>query len=118
MKKFKENLAKFLNKAEKGYYTFIMTIVATTTMTNIVHAGQPKLVSGTVALFAAISGWLLIIIPGGAGAILGWHAFQKTLTDDQATIAEKNKLMKNVIIAAAVAETASGIITIVLNFYK
>ena len=100
-------------------YSFMLLI-----MCNPVHADPPKqetqpvLVSGTVKLFKAITSWLLLIIPVGAGAVLGYHALQKSLSDDQAVIAEKNKLMKNVIIGAAIAETASGLVTLILVYYS
>ena len=78
----------------------------------------PKLISGTVSLLSAVSAWLLLIIPVGAGAFLGYQALQKSLTDDQAVIAEKNKLMKNTLIGAAIAMTADGLATLVLSFYS
>lgn len=78
----------------------------------------PKIVTGTVNLFKAISNWLLLIIPVGAGAFLGYQALQKSMTDDQAVIAEKNKLMKNTLIGAAIAETATGLVSAFLSFYS
>ena len=81
-------------------------------------AAPPKLISGTVSLLSAVSRWLLLIIPVGAGAFLGYQALQKSLTDDQAVIAEKNKLMKNTLIGAAIAMTADGLATLVLSFYS
>lgn len=118
MKKIKGILSNVLCKFEKVYYTLVLSIVINSSLIGSAYASQPKLVSGTVNLFKAISGWLLLIIPVGAGAVLGYHALQKSLTDDQAIIAEKNKLMKNVIIGAAIAVTASGLVNIILGFYS
>ena len=118
-KKEKERFLRGLNKCEKAYKSTtlsVMTIIVIS-MVNIAYA-TPKLITGTVSLFTAVTSWLLIIIPTGAGAVLGYHALQKSLSDDQAVVAEKNKQMKNVIIGAAIAETASGLVTILLNFYK
>jgi len=83
-----------------------------------VYADQPKLVSGTVALFQAATTWLLVIIPVGAGFMLGYQALLKSMTDDHAVVAEKNKFMKNVLIGAIIAETASGLVVLVLSFYS
>lgn len=116
--KGKQILSKLLGKGEKAYQALILGLILTAFFVTPAFATQPKLVSGTVALFKAITGWLLLIIPVGAGAVLGYHALQKSLSDDQAVIAEKNKQMKNVIIGAAIAETASGLVTIILGFYK
>lgn len=88
------------------------------TMPKLVYAaGQPKLVSGTVSLFQTATTWLLVIIPVGTGFFLGYHASQKAMSEDEAIVAQKNKLMKNVIIGAAIAESAAGFITTILAFY-
>lgn len=110
-------ISKILNKCEKAYMRTVYTLMITMAMSSQVYA-QPKLVSGTVSLFKAITSWLLILIPVGAGAVLGWHAFNKSMTEDQSVVAEKNRMMKNVIIGAAIAETASGLITVILGFYS
>lgn len=113
-----KKLADFLQKNTRSYYSLVLFIMLLMGMSNNAYASQPKLVTGTVELFKSITTWLLLIIPVGAGAVLGFHALQKSLSDDQAVIAEKNKLMKNVIIGAAIAMTASGLITIILGFYS
>lgn len=92
--------------------TFVLVNVSDT-----YAAEQPKIVTGTVDLFQAATGWLLLIIPVGAGLFVGYHALQKSLTDDQAVISEKNKLIKNTIVGAIIAETASGLVTLILSFY-
>jgi len=107
-----------LQRGERLYYTLVLTIMTFLSFTSPAYAGTPKLVTGTVALFTAAGGWLLLIIPVGAGAVLGYHALQKSLSDDHAVIAEKNKFIKNVIIGAILAETAVGLITVILSFYS
>jgi hypothetical protein len=114
----KKNLYKFMDKIEKAYKTAIISLMIASTAASNTFAAQPKIVTGTVNLFKAASGWLLLIIPVGAGLFVGFHALQKSLTDDQAVIAEKNKLIKNTVIGAIIAETASGLITVILGFYK
>jgi hypothetical protein len=109
--------SKALKKGEKAYSIFVLTTMTITIMASPVYAAQPKLVTGTVALFQAATTWLLVIIPVGAGTVLGYTALQKSLTDDHAVLAEKNKMMKNVLIGAAIAETSSGLVTAILAFY-
>lgn len=79
---------------------------------------QPKIITGTVDLLTSATGWLALLIPPGAGLFLGYHAWQKSLTDDHAVIAEKNKMMKNVLIGAVIAETATGLARVILGFYS
>lgn len=119
-KRFKNFIEKGLNKHEKAFKMSVLALVLAMSFgVNPSYASSGvKLIDGTVDLFDAISGWLLLIIPTGAGTVLGYHALQKSLSDDQAVIAEKNKAMKNVIIGAAIATTASGLVKIVLAFYN
>lgn len=109
-------LSNVLNRGEKLYNTFIVTLMLMMSAAPA-YAGQPTIVTGTVNLFKAFTTWLLVIIPVGAGAMLGYQALQKSLSDDQAIIAEKNRFMKNVLIGAIVAECASGLVTVILGFY-
>lgn len=117
-KKSKLYLSRILKKGEKLYHVMVITALTLLTTGKPVLAGQPKLVSGTVALFNAGTGWLLVLIPVAAGCVLGYTALQKSLTDDHAVVAEKNKMMKNVLIGAAIAESAAGLVTAVLAFYS
>jgi hypothetical protein len=117
-KKFKEKISKALSQNEKVFNTLVLSLMLFLAVSFNAYASTPRLISGTVDLFRAITGWLLLIIPVGAGAVLGYQALQKSLTDDQAVISEKNKMMKNVIIGAAIAETASGLVTVILSFYS
>lgn len=117
-KKIKNAFKKSMDKVLRVYTVIVFSIVFSVSGFSVAYAADPVLVTGTVALFQAITGWLLILIPVVAGCFLGYHAFTKMATDDTAVIAEKNRHMKNVIISAAIAETASGLITVILGFYK
>ncbi len=118
LKKTREKLFTILEKTEKVYKRIILSFIIMIFMTNNTFAAPPKIVTGTVDLFTEVSNWLLLIIPAGAGAVLGFHALQKSLTDDDAVIADKNKKMKNTLISAVIAETAVGIVRVVLGFYS
>lgn len=106
------------NFLKKATYSFSLALFLSLQFTAVAFADDPKIVTGTVKAFQAVTGWLLLIIPVGAGAFLGFHALQKALTEDQSIIAEKNRLMKNVLIGSAIAETASGFVTLFLGFYN
>ncbi len=114
MCKLKLNIMSRLKKMVFSVFTALYVFT-----TNISYAyASPKIVSGTVNLLKSVTGWLLLIIPVGAGAFLGYQALQKSMTDDQAVIAEKNKLMKNTLIGAAIAVTADGLATLFLSYYQ
>lgn len=108
--------SKKMDKLKMIYKTLSLTIMIATSIVTPAMA-QPKIVSGTGALFKAASGWLLFLIPLGASAFLGYHAWTKSLTEDEAAITAKNRLMKNAVIGAIIGESAAGIVTIVLSFY-
>lgn len=95
-------------------YTSMFLAMSTS---NAFAADTPTIVTGTEKLFQTGTTWLLGIIPAAAGCMLGYQASQKSLTDDEGVIAQRNKFMKNVVKGAVVAECASGIITAVLSFY-
>ncbi|WP_394884948.1 hypothetical protein [Clostridium butyricum] len=117
MFKVRQKLSKILGKGEKAFNISICALALLLVNSTNAYAETPKLITGTVALFQSLTTWLLLIIPVGAGAMLGYQALQKSLTDDTAVIAEKNKFMKNVLIGAAIAECASGVVTVILSFY-
>jgi hypothetical protein len=83
-----------------------------------VFASEPKLVSGTVALAKAASGWLTGAILATAGLFAGYFAWQKSISQDDANIAKYNKLIKNTVVGAVIAMTISGLITVILSFYS
>lgn len=115
--KTQKALSNILQKGERSYHILILTVVVLLSITPPAYAGTPTLITGSVALLQSATTWLLMLIPVGAGLVLGYHALQKSMADDETTIAHRNKLMKNVIIGSAIAETASGFITVVLSFY-
>lgn len=92
---------------------FILSLIMTTN----VFATTPTIVTGTVDLLTAATGWLTIIIPVGCGLFLGWQAFLKSMASDEAEKTAKNKLMKNVLIGGIIATSATGLVTAILNFY-
>lgn len=120
IKNFKNFMSKTLKRGEFLYQSLIFGLITNLVTFSITFADDPEtpeLFTATSKLMKAVSGWLTGIIVVSTGAVLGYHALQKALTDDQAVIAEKNRLMKNVLIGGAIAATASGLVRIVLGFY-
>lgn len=110
-------IAKNLKKPLVSIGTFVVVFLLTVVFA-FAAGDTPKIVSGTVDLFTAASGWLMLIIPIASSAVLGFFAWQKSVTDDQAIISEKNRLMKNVLIGAIIAETSSSLVYTILKFYQ
>lgn len=83
-----------------------------------VFATEPKLVTGSKKLFNDAFLWLLGLIPVGAILMFGWHAWMKSMAEDEgAEVAKRNKSMKRVVIYAAIAETASGLVAALLAYF-
>lgn len=115
-----------LDKLEKVYYGAIITITSFIMMNagNVVSAAglldppaTPGIISGTEKLFGDVTTWILVLVPVGVGAFIGYQALQKSLTEDDAVIADKNKKIKNSMIAAIVAESAVALVKLVLSYY-
>lgn len=61
--------------------------------------------------------WLLAIIPVGAGAMVGYQALRKSLSDDEGVISDANTKIKHTIIGSAIGVTLSGLVTIIKAFF-
>lgn len=117
MKSLRKFLFNVLERFDKPVRLIILSVVFSSAFSVNAFATQPRIVSGTLALIQAATGWLTLIIAGGAGLYLGYLAITKGMTDDQAVIAEKSKLMKNTVRSAVIAASATGIISLILSFY-
>ena len=81
--------------------------------------GEINLMTGSQNLIQAVATWLLIIIPIGAAAAMGYYSLLKMFNegDPQQTV-HYNRAMKNVVIAAVIGVAASGLITGVIAYFK
>lgn len=83
------------------------------------QAADPKFVTGGKNLLSDLLKWVLILVPAAAAAMIGYHALMKSLSDgDPGTIADKNKKMKNVLIGAVIAVSATGLVTVFLAYFQ
>ena len=79
----------------------------------------PNIVSGGQKLATDALTWVLILVPVTAACMIGYHAWMKSMADGEpGATAERNKAMKRVLIGAAIAECASGIVTTFLAYFK
>lgn len=78
---------------------------------------MPSIVSGTISLLNAASGWITVIAPIVGGLFGGYHAIMKAKADDEMEIAKHQKMIKNAIVGTVVAMTITGTITFVTGFY-
>lgn len=61
--------------------------------------------------------WLLVVIPVGAGAMVTYLAFQKSIATDSEQIGHYNTRIKNTIKGAIVGMTISGFITLIKSYF-
>ncbi|MDN5347395.1 MAG: hypothetical protein PWP65_959 [Clostridia bacterium] len=110
MKRFVKGLIKNLPVAGVVLLAFARTAFA---------APTPGFVTGATNLLNDATSWLLGIIPAGAGAAIGYHALMKQLSDgDPASAAVHNRAMRNVLIGAAIGESAVGITKAFLSYFQ
>lgn len=106
------------NGLKVGNAAVIAFVTLAAATSNAYAAGEPGIVSGAKNLASDVLTWLLILIPISAGAGIGYQALMKTLNQDPAEVAHRNKNMKNILVAAVVGESAMGIVTALLAYFK
>ena len=76
--------------------------------------------TGEYQAISFLTGWvtyMLLIIPAGAIAVVTYQATRKSLTDNQDTIDDAAKKIRNTVKAAIIAECIAGVIEAVKVFY-
>lgn len=127
----KKKIIKLLKKTKKMVFALLLMGMANVHVVFAVNdaltsdeaeaanaESTPGLISGTFDLLIAVAGWILILVPIGVGVFVSYQAFLKSMSEDTAIISEKNKVMKNSLVAGAIAETAVGLASIVMGYYK
>ena len=109
---------KLINKLKTKKTQLITagTIALYSTPVMATQGGVP-IIGGVTKLLNDALGWLSGLIPLGCALFLGFHAFKKTMSDDQAMIADCNKKMKNTLISGVVAVSAVLIVKFLLSTY-
>lgn len=88
--------------------------------TNICYAGSiqdSKLVSGTEDLIADLTSWLLILAPVLTVLLVGYFFIRKAASDEMDAKRWDNRI-KIAIISCIGVVVASGLINILMNYYK
>lgn len=79
---------------------------------------MPQVITGAQQLLQDISGWLLILIPLAGVMMVGYHSLMKTLSDgDPATIAEKNRKIKQTLIGVVIGMSAAGLVSAIITYF-
>jgi len=108
---------KISERFSKVRTTLIVSAIVVASQINTVYAADPKMVTGAKKLASDITLWLLILIPVVAAAAIGYQALMKMLNDDPGSVADRNKKMKNILVAGAIGESASAIVTAFLAYF-
>lgn len=114
----KKNLLEFLG-SKKVEMSIVLSFVFVLVLGFVTPVfATPSFVDGGKRLLQDILKWILILVPVAAAAMIGYHALMKTLSDgDPATIADRNKKMKTVLIGAIIAVSASALVTLILSYF-
>lgn len=103
----------------KRVFSTLLLVTALFVFTPVAAADDPAIVTGTKNLLDSVLLWLLMLIPGGCAAMIGWHAFCKQLNEgDPAQASIHNRAMKNILLAGAIGVSALSIVKVVLAFYE
>lgn len=75
-------------------------------------------ITGFQNLFGDLLKGLLVLIPIACACMIAYHSAMKAASDgDPGVIAEKNRKIRNVLIAGAIGVTASSLIAWALKFF-
>ena len=79
---------------------------------------MPTVVTGTQALIAAATGWLMGIIPAGGGLMAGYHWFMSSVSGgEEMAAAQHKRAARNTLIATLLAFCAVGLVKTLLSYY-
>lgn len=104
---------------KKNVLICLCTLVLLIISRPVALAANPQIITGTKNFFTDVGKWTLIITPVAGGTMIGYHALMKGLSEgDPGTIADRNRKMVNVLKAVAIAESAVGIVTAFVAYFK
>lgn len=107
-----------MTTTQRCSYILLFMMFSTFIFATPALAATPQVVTGAKALAQDALMWILILVPITAGAMIGWHAWMKSMADgEQGEMGERNKKMKNVLVAAIIAESAAGIVQVILSYF-
>lgn len=80
---------------------------------------MPTLITGVGRLLGDALTWILYLAPLAAGLMIGYHALAKMMSDgDPGVIADRNRKIKNVLIALAITMGSAGFVTFILTYFR
>ena len=80
---------------------------------------MPTVVTGTLALLSAATGWLLGIVPVGGGLMASYHWFMSGpgAGGDEMLASQHKRATRNTLIGTLLAVCAVGLVKTLLSFY-
>ncbi len=80
---------------------------------------MPDFVGNVFNLLNDALKWVLYIVPVAAGFVMAYHALMIKFTDGEHTANIKHKdAMKKTLIYGAIAFSASGIVSVILSYFR
>lgn len=95
----------------------IVSVASVLSSQAFANSTTPSFFTNINKAFLAGAGWLGTIVAASTGFYVAFHAWQKSMTDDEAVIAQKNKLIKNALVGAAIVLGGGSVVTAVLAFF-
>ncbi|WP_019123866.1 hypothetical protein [Brevibacillus massiliensis] len=101
----------------KKAIAFVYFFAQLFTVSGVYAAKDNVLVSGTKALLNDALFWILILIPVSAAVFIGWQSWLKSGLDEPAEMAQKDKIIKRILVASVIGECGMAIVKLVLSYY-
>ncbi len=98
----------------------IMTFIAVLLFTNCCFASSvadSKLATGTEKLIGDLTNWLLILAPVLTACLVGYYLLRKSASDEMDTKRWDNRI-KIAVISCVGVVIASGLINVIIGYYK
>lgn len=113
----KEKIKKFINIKRIGKVGLALTSLFCYTNTCFAAIQDSKIVTGTESLISDLTGWLLILAPVLTVLLVGYFFLRKAASDEMDAKRWDNRI-KIAVISCIGVVVASGLINVIMNYYK
>lgn len=106
-------------KVERAYMVGVLVFMGLFMSFKHAYAYTPTLITHAKNFGSDATTWILILLPIASGAMIGYHAIMKALSDgEQSTIIEHNRKMKGVLKALAWGESGTALVSIIIHYFS
>ena len=113
----KEKIKKFINIKRIGKVGLALTSLFCYTNTCFAAIQDSKIVTGTESLISDLTGWLLVLAPVLTILLVGYFFLRKAARDELDAQRWDNRV-KDAIFSWIGGVVASGLINVIMNYYK